>query len=61
MAHFRPYALVPGQLLEVEVVQPNGAHALVRGRLDAVPDAVRGGQALKIRVCDARVLALKAE
>jgi hypothetical protein len=50
----RPYATVsPGQLLEVEFVQPDGARALVIGELDAVPEAA-GGQAPRIRVCDAQ-------
>jgi hypothetical protein len=61
MPIFRPYSVTPGQLLEVEVVQPDGARALVAGRVDAVPKAVRGGQALRIRVCDARVRALPCE
>lgn len=56
----RPYATVsPGQLLEVEVVQPDGAHALVVGKLDAVPEAA-GGKAPRIRVCDAQVRPLPA-
>jgi hypothetical protein len=54
----RPYAtLSPGQLLEVEVVQPDGGRALVVGKLDAVPVAA-GGQALRIVVCDAQISVL---
>jgi hypothetical protein len=57
---FRPYSLKPGQHLEVEVVRSDGGRALVAGVLDAVPEATHG-QALRIRVCDARVQALRAE
>ena len=60
MPPFRPYSLIPGQRLQVEVVQPDGGRALVEGVLDAVPETTHG-HALKIRVCDARVQALKAE
>jgi hypothetical protein len=59
MAPFRPYSLRPGQLLEVEVVQPDGGRALVVGKLHAVPDAA-GGRALRIVVCDAQVTPLPA-
>jgi hypothetical protein len=38
----------------VEVVQPDGGRALVAGVLDAVPETTHG-QALRIKVCDARV------
>jgi hypothetical protein len=57
---FRPYYLTPGQLLEVEVVLPDGGRALVVGKLDAVPESA-GGRALRIRVCEAEVQALPAE
>jgi hypothetical protein len=57
MAPFRPYSLMPGQRLEVEVVQPDGGRALVSGVLDAVPDTAHG-RAMKIRVCKAQVRAL---
>jgi hypothetical protein len=60
MPPFRPYSLMPGQRLEVEVVQPDGGRALVVGVLDSVPDTTHG-RALKIKVCDARVQALPAE
>ena len=60
MTPFHPYSLMPGQHLEVEVVQPDGGRALVSGVLDAVPDTTHG-RALKIRVCDARVRVLPAE
>ena len=60
MPSFRPYSLKPGQRLEVEVIQPDGGRALVAGVLDAVPETTHG-QALRIRVCDARVQALGAE
>jgi hypothetical protein len=60
MAPFRPYSLMPGQPLEVEVVQPDGGRALVTGVLDSVPNTTHG-QAMKIRVCDARVQALPAK
>jgi hypothetical protein len=56
---FRPYSLRPGQLLEVEVVQPDGGRALVAGVLEAVPETTHG-QALRIRVCAAQVRALPA-
>ena len=59
MPPFRPYSMTPGQFLEVEVVQPDGARALVVGKLDAVPDT-SGGRALRIVVCDARITALPA-
>jgi hypothetical protein len=50
-----PYATIaPGQLLEVEIVQPDGGRALVVGKLDAVPEAA-GGRALRIVVCDAQM------
>jgi hypothetical protein len=56
----RPYAtLSPGQLLEVEVVQPDRGRALVVSALDAVPEAA-GGRALRIRVCQAQARALPA-
>ena len=57
MAPFRPYSLMPGQLLEVEVVQPDGGRALVVGVLDSVPDTTHG-RAMKIKVCDAQVQSL---
>jgi len=60
MPPFRPYALRPGQRLEVEVVQPDGGRALVAGVLDAVPETAHG-HALRIRVCDARVQPLRAK
>ena len=60
MPSFRPYSLMPGQHLEVEVVQPDGGRALVVGVLDSVPDTSHG-RAMKIRVCDARVQALPAK
>ena len=59
MPPFRPYSLRPGQRLEVEVVQPDGGHALVVGVLEAVPETTHG-QALRIRVCNAQVQALPA-
>jgi hypothetical protein len=60
MPVFRPYTLTPGQQLEVEVVQPNGARALVTGKLDAVPDTTHG-RAMRIRVVDAKVQTMEAE
>jgi hypothetical protein len=45
---------------EVEVVQPDGARALMIGKLDAIPEGA-GGLALRIRVCDAHVQVLTAE
>jgi hypothetical protein len=60
MPPFRPYSLAPGQLLEVEVVQPDGGRALVVGKLDAAPESA-GGRALRSRVCEAEVQALPAE
>ena len=57
----RPYATIaPGQLLEVEIAQPDGGRALVVGKLDAVPEAA-GGRALRIVVCDAQITALPAQ
>ena len=49
--------LLPGDRLEVEVVQPDGGRALVVGKLDRVPEATRG-LALRIVVFDAQVQAL---
>ena len=60
MPPFRPYSIKPGQLLEVEVVQPDGGRALVAGVLDAVPETTHG-QALRIRVCEAQVQALPGD
>ena len=54
------YKICPGDRLEVEVVQPDGARALVIGKFDAVPEAA-GGRALRIVVCDAQVQALPAQ
>ncbi len=59
MPPFRPYCLKPGQLLEVEVVQPDGGRALVAGVLDSLPETTHG-QALRIRVREAKVQALPA-
>ena len=60
MQPFRPYSLMPGQRLEVEVVQPDGGRALVVGVLDSVPDTTHG-RALKIKVCDVRITPLQPE
>lgn len=61
MPAYRPYSLTPGQRLDVESVQPDGARALVVGqRLDAVTDAA-AGQALRIRISAERVEVLPAE
>ena len=60
MSPFRPYSLTPGQRLEVEVVQPDGSRALVSGVLDSVPDTAHG-RAMKIRICDVRIMPLRAE
>jgi hypothetical protein len=61
MPSLRPtYTISPGDRLEVEVVQPNGARALVTGKLDSVPDTTHG-RALRIRVVDARVQTMQAE
>ena len=57
---FRPaYKICPGDRIEVEVVQPDGARAVIAGKLDGVPEAA-GGKALRIRVCEAKVQALPA-
>ena len=53
------YAICPGDLIEVEIVQPDGGSALVVGKLDTVPEAA-GGRALRIVVCDAQITALPA-
>jgi hypothetical protein len=60
MPPVRQYPLTPRHLLEVdvEVVQPNGARALV-GTHDAVPVST-GGRAPRVRVCDARITVLPA-
>ena len=61
MSRFRPsYTIHPGDRLEVEVVQPDGGRALVAGVLESVPETATGGQALRIRICDAQVRALPA-
>jgi hypothetical protein len=61
MAPFRPsYRIFPSDRLEVEVVHPDGARALVVGKLDAVPESA-GGRALRIIVTDARIAPLTAE
>lgn len=54
------YKICPGDRIEVEVVRPDGGHALVVGKLDSVPE-VAGGRALRIVVCDAQVRALAAK
>jgi hypothetical protein len=43
------YAICPGDLIEVEVVQRDGGCALVVGKLDTVPEAA-GGRVLRIVV-----------
>jgi hypothetical protein len=50
---------LPGDRLEVEVVQPDGGRALVIGELDAVLKVV-GGCAMRIVVCDAQIKVLPA-
>ncbi len=60
MPTYRPYTLTPGQRIEIEVVQPDGARALVVGTLDSIPTAA-AGQALQLRVVGARVQTLPAE
>jgi len=50
----------PGQRLEVGVVRLDGGRALVAGVLDAVPETTHG-RALRIRVYDAQVRALRVE
>ena len=53
MPSMRPaYKVCPGDRIEVEVVQPDGARALVVGKLDDLPE-VAGGRALRIVVCGA--------
>ncbi len=46
--HRPSYSVTPGDLLDVEVVSPDGSRALVRGRIDGVPETCTGHQALKI-------------
>ena len=53
------YAICPGDLIEVEIVQPDGGCALVVGKIDTVPEAA-GGRALRIVVCDAKITVLPA-
>jgi hypothetical protein len=53
------YAICPGDLIEVEIVQPDGGRALFVGKLDAVPEAA-GGRALRIVVRDAKITVLPA-
>ena len=53
------YKICPDDRIEVEVVQADGGRALVVGKLDAVPEAA-GGQALRIRICEAQVRPLPA-
>lgn len=48
---YRPrYNITPGDPLEVEIVQQDGAHVLIRGRIDSVPETVTGHQATKVRL-----------
>ncbi len=54
------YKICPGDRIEVEVVQPDGGRALVRGKLDSVPEAA-AGRALRIVVCDAHIQVLPAK
>jgi hypothetical protein len=54
------YAICSGDRIEVEVVQPDGARALVVGKLDAVPESA-GRRALRIVVRDAHIAALPAQ
>lgn len=54
------YRIRPGDRIEVEIVQPDGARALVVGVLDAAPE-LAGGLAIRIRITDAAVRALPAE
>jgi hypothetical protein len=55
---FRPsYAIWPGDRIDVEVVQPDGGHALVVAKLDTVSESA-GGRALRIRVCSTHVCPL---
>ena len=44
------YFISPGDMLEVELVQADGSRALVRGRIDAVPETCTGHQALSVRL-----------
>ncbi len=54
------YRVFSGDQIEVEVVQPDGGRALVRGKLDSVPEAA-AGRALRIVVCDAHIQVLPAK
>lgn len=60
MPTFRPYQLTPGQHLQIEVVQANGARAIVTGKLDSIP-VLAGTEIMRIRVVAAEVRALPAE
>lgn len=60
MSHLPEYRICPGRRIEVEVHTPDGARALVVGRLDAVPVAASGGVALRLRVVAETVRALPA-
>lgn len=51
MTDMRPHYLIrPGDLLDVELVQADGTRALVRGRIDGVPQTCTGHQALVVRL-----------
>jgi hypothetical protein len=56
--HRPTYHIHPADLIDVEVVNPDGSRALVRGRIDAVPETCTGRQALKIVVVATSVRAL---
>lgn len=48
---FRPeYVISPGDMLDVELVHPDGTRALVLGRIDAVPETMTGHKAIKMRL-----------
>jgi hypothetical protein len=54
----RIYTLCPGDKLQIEITHANGARALVTGEVDSVPHCYWGGRVLKLRIADARALAL---
>jgi hypothetical protein len=53
------YAVYPGDMIHVVIVQPDDGRALVVGKLDRVP-VITGGRARKIEVHAAEIRVLRA-
>jgi hypothetical protein len=50
--------ICPGDRIQIEVTQTNGARALLIGEIDSIPHCYWGGRVLKIRLADAQACAL---